>query len=256
MRRCLPYLVFITALPACHREEEPVDTTPPEDTAPEGPVYPTGDRILLYTGHGGATPSGSGGFGSFDDIDAHWKDLYGWNTDVRDSLGDDLSSYRLVGLMAPGLNGGGTFSVEEIDLLEHARRRGTRIAIFNEVDNCDTNVIGNLLENWGILPRFSGEGVDEFSMVAASFIGQEQMTEGVDEMRFSDPCFVEANGAPYVVSWEGNHIVAKDQPLGWGGEVVLIGDLEILDDTENYNLADNLVFDENLVKVEPGYQAR
>jgi hypothetical protein len=252
----LPWPLALAAFAiACHSKQDTVDTTPPEDTAPEGPVYPTGDRILLFTGHGGAVEGASSGFGAFADMDAHWKDKYGWNTDIRSTLDKDLSAYRMIGLVAPGLNGGSTFSVDEIDQFEHARRRGTRIVIFNEVENCDTNVIGNLLENWGIVPRFSGEGAAEFQMDAATFIAPDQMTEGVEGLRFSDPCYVADNGAPYIVHSEGNHIVVKDQPLGWGGEVVLIGDLEFMDDTGNYALADNQVFADRLVEVDPAYAA-
>ena len=38
-----------------------------------------------------------------------------------------------------------------------------------------------------------------------------------------------------------------------GGEVVLVGDIEFLDDTRNYELGDNQLFADRLVEVEPGY---
>lgn len=248
-----PFPLILTVFALACEQPEPIDTSPPEDTAPEGPVYPTGDRIMLYTGNGGLDGASSSGFGQYDDIDAHWKDKYGWNTDVRSSLGDDLSDYRMVGLMAPGIYGGSNFDVEQIDLLEGARRHGTRIVVFNEVTNCGANIIENLLDNWGIRPRFTGEGMDEFQMADANFIASDQMTEGVSELRFSDPCFINDNQAPYIAHHEGDHMVVKDLPLGWGGEVVLVGDLEFLDDTANYDLGDNLLFADRLVEVEPGY---
>ena len=246
-------LLILSSLALGCEQPEPIDTSPPEDTAPEGPVYPSGDRIMLYTGNGGLAGASSSGFGQYDDIDVHWKEKFGWNTDVRDSLGDDLGDYRMVGLMAPGIYDGSNFTIEQIDLLEAARRRGTRIVIFNEVGNCDANIIGNLLENWGIRPRFNGEGVKEYSMLDTDFIADDQMTAGVSELRFSDPCFIDDNQAPYIIHHEGNHMVVKDQPLGWGGEVVLIGDIEFLDDTANYGLGDNLLFADNLVTVDPDY---
>ncbi len=257
MKSTLPILnsaLLALGLAGCNgRPTDTVDTSPPEDTAPEGPVYPAGDRVLVYTGNGGVTGAGSSGFGSFEDIDAHWKDKYGWNTDVRESLGDDLSSYRLVVLAAPGIYGGSNFTQEQVDLLEGARRQGSRVVILNDVGNCDSNVIDNLLEAWGLRPRFTGVGVDEFTMLPATFIAADQMTEGVSELRFSDPCYVAANGAPYVVHHEGDYLVVKDQPLEWGGEVVLIGDLEFLDDTGNLELGDNKLFAERLAEVEPDY---
>jgi hypothetical protein len=249
-----PYALMILPLVALACEKpDPIDTSPPEDTAPEGPVYPTGDRILLYTGNGGLEGASSDGFGQYDDIDEHWKAKYGWNTDVRSTLDEDLSAYRMIGLMAPGIHGGSNFDLDQIDLLEGARRKGTRIVVFNEVTNCDTNIIANLLDNWGIRPRFTGEGADEFQMLDSDFIATDQMTDGVTGLRFSDPCFIADNGSPYLVHNQGDHIVVKDQPLGWGGEVVLIGDLEFLDDTGNYGLADNQLFADRLVEVEPGY---
>jgi hypothetical protein len=246
-----PFLPLVALVALACEKPEPVDTSPPEDTAPEGPVYPSGDRILLYTGNGGLDGAASSGFGQYDDIDAHWKEKYGWNTDVRSSLGDDLSEYRMIGLMAPGIYGGSNFDLDQIDLLEGARRKGTRVVIFNEVGNCDANIITNLLDNWGVRPRFSGEGADEFQMLDTDFIGTDQMTQGVSELRFSDPCYIDANEAPYVVHNQGDHIVVKDQPGGWGGEVVLIGDIELLDDTQNYELGDNLLFADRLVEVDP-----
>ncbi len=247
-----PLVMLLSVFAIACEKPEPVDTAPViEDTAPEGPVYPDGDRIMLYTGNGGLAGAGSSGLGQYDDIDAHWKEKYGWNTDVRSSLDSDLTQYRMIGLMAPGIYSGSNFTVEEIDLLEAARRKGTRIVIFNEVGNCGSNIIANLLDNWGVRPRFTGEGTDEYQMLDTDFIGTDQMTEGVSALRFSDPCFIAANDAPYVVHNEGNHIVVKDQPLGWGGEVVLIGDIEFLDDTGNYGLADNQVFADRLVEVDP-----
>jgi len=254
--KCAPTLLVLSLFAVGCEKPEPVDTSPPEDTAPEGPVYPTGDRIMLYTGNGGLEGAGSDGFGQYDDIDELWKDAYGWNTDVRSSLGDDLSDYRMIGIMAPGIYGGSNFDMEQIDLLESARRKGARIVIFNEVTNCDSNIISNLLDNWDIPPRFTGEGTDEFQMLDTDFIANDQMTEGVTGLRFSDPCFINDNGAPYLVHNEGNHIVVKYQPQGWGGEVVLIGDLEFMDDTGNYGLADNLLFAKRLAEVEPDYTAR
>lgn len=252
MRTLIPLVLLPILATACEKQE-PIDTSPPEDTAPEGPIYPTGERILLYTGNGGLAGAGSDGIGQYTDIDEHWKAKYGWNTDVRDSLDEDLSDYRMIGLMAPGIHGGSNFTQEEIDQLEAQRRKGTRIVIFNEVTNCDANIMGNLLENWGLQPRFTGEGADEFTMLDTSFIADDQITAGVGELRFSDPCYIEPNDAPYIVHHEGDHLVVKDQPLGWGGDVVVVGDLEFLDDTANYGLGDNLLFADRLVEVDPAY---
>ena len=90
-------------------------------------------------------------------------------------------------------------------------------------------------------------------MLDTSFIADDQLTDGVEELRFSDPCFIDNNDAPYIVHHEGDYMVVKDQPLGWGGEVVLVGDIEFLDDTRNYELGDNQLFADRLVEVEPGY---
>jgi len=246
-------LCGLLALAGCDGEQESVPfLVAPEDTAPQGPIYPSGDRILMYYGNGGANAASSG-WGSLVQIDEHWKEKYGWNTDWRDSLGDDLSAFRMIGFMAPGIHGGSDFTEDQIALLDGVRRAGTRLVVFNEVDNCDSRVIDSLLEGLGAAPRFTGEGTAEYQVVAPSYIGPDQITEGVSDLRLSDPCYIEPNGAPYIIHDEGNHILVKD-PHAFGGEVVLMGDFEFLDDSGNIKLSDNLVLADRLVEVEPGLE--
>lgn len=242
--------------PGCGKDEDVEDSSPvdtaPVDTAPPTPTWPTGDRILMYTGNGGVTGRDSG-WGQLDDIDAHWKEKYGWNTDVRDYFSDDLSVYRMIGFMAPGAWGDGeAFSEDVLASLRAAMEGGTRIVVLNDIDNCGGETINQLLEGLGVSMRFDGTGAQEFMVMEATYIGTSQMTDGITSLQFSDPCFVALNGAEYVVHAEGDPIVAWQRP-GNGGEVVAIGDFEFLDDSGPMEYAQNRDFADRLAEVEPGY---
>lgn len=225
-----------------------------DDTAPPAPRYPDGDRILLFHGHGGASGASSG-FGRVTSIDAHWKETYGWNTDWRTSLGDDLSAFRLVGFMAPGLEGGDPFTDEELALLRGALEAGTRLLVMNEVGSCGSPVIDALLEGLGVGLRFTGEGRSEYSVVTPDWVGGAQFTEGVNQLVFSDPCYVDAGaGGSPAVQVDGDLLVAWERP-GNGGDVVVVGDFEFLDDSGMLAQQENQRFADLLVEVEPGYGA-
>jgi len=229
-------------------QESDADVDADTDSGPEL-IYPEGDRILLYYGNGGLTEDAYG-TGGVDVIDKHWKDKYGWNTDWRDSLGDDLSAFRLIGFMAPGSQGGEPFDQGQLDLLKGAREAGTRLLVLNEVDNCGSEILNGLLEGLGAAPRFSGEGAQQYSVVDSSSVVEDQITAGVSALRLSDPCYVSTNGADSLVQAYDYDLVVRDLPSD-GGEVVLVGDVEFFDDSGGMEDADNLLFADRLVEIVP-----
>ncbi len=224
--------------------------TPREDSAPPQITYPRGDRILIYTGHGGQEGQDNG-WGEVNGIDEYWKELYGWNTDWRGYLEEDLSSYRLIGFMSPGSTGESPFSDDELGLLRGAMEDGTRMLIMTEVGFCATETVNQLLEGLEVDMRFGGEGAQEYQVVEATAIADHQLTVGVETLAMSDPCYVETNGSDAIISFESHVLLAVDRP-GTGGDVVAIGDFEFLDDSGSH-FGDYLALLERLVEVDPDF---
>jgi hypothetical protein len=214
-------------------------------------VYPSGDRILLYYGHGGDSGRSSG-LGKVEEIDTHWKETYGWNTDWRDNFDGDLSAFRLIGIMGAGLEQEVVFEAETIALLQEALDRGTRLLVMTETDNCAATTLNPLLEALGVPMRFTGDGEQIYKVILPEYIGTHQSTDGVRGLWLSDPCYVSANGAQNVIEHEGDVLMAADRP-GNGGDILVIGDYEFLDDSGNLEREDNTVFVDQLVEVDPDF---
>ena len=227
-------------------EFEPIDTG---DTNVEqsGPLYSDGDRVLLYYGHGGDSGR-SDGVGEVENIDAHWKETYGWNTDWRDTLEGDLTAFRMIGIMGAGYEEEVPFEPPTIALLEAALDRGTRLLVVSETDNCEATTINPLLEALGAPMRFNGDGEQIYKVVQPEYIATHQTTEGVESLWFSDPCYLDANEADNVVEHEQNVLVAAYRP-GNGGDIVVVGDYEFFDDSGNLEREDNKEFANRLVEL-------
>ena len=250
----LALLGLMTTAMSCGKHDEDTGPTVPLDTGPDEIVYPQGDRILVYKGHGGVTGKDSG-WGQIDDIDEHWKEKYGWNTDWRDTFGDDPTQYRLIVFMDPGAWGDASWTDDELDLLRGAMAQGTRMLVLTEQGDCNPSPVEELLEGLGAPMRFTGEGADEYSTREASYIATHQATEGVHDIYLSDPCFLDTNGSTYLmVDVDGNVLATVYRP-GMGGDVVAVGDFEFLDDDPAGNNNDYLEFADRLAEVIPGYTA-
>ncbi len=212
-------------------------------------VYPDGDRALIYTGHGGITPQ-STGKASFEDLDAAWEAL-GYNTHYREELPDDMTIYRVIALVAPGSTAAVPFTAEEVARLELARSQGSRIAVLGDLAMCGSADVAALLADLGVTGSFTGDGADTNQLIITGDIDDDaQPTAGVSSLFFRDPCHVDPGQGDRIVSDSlGNGLVTLELPAD-GGEVLLVGDLELLDDA-NLDEEDNAVFADNLVRVTP-----
>ncbi len=219
-------------------------------TTPET-VLPTGDRILLSYSHGGCPPYSSGR-AEFEGADKRWKAAFGWNTDHRDYLPDDLSDYRFIGFVAPGCASGKSFTDEEIAALAGALEIGTRVAIFADRDSCSSDPAAALLSGLGVSLGFTGDGADDNQLIdAADGNSQHQISAGLsDSVRFKEPCWVQSNKGEAVLADDDNLLIAAERP-GYGGEVVVVGDYQFMDDSGFLDSGANGELADNLVRVEP-----
>jgi hypothetical protein len=239
---------------------DPVDRIPdPEDsgdTAGDGddgppPVYPDGDRILLYYGHGGPSPDESG-LAQFDLVDHHWKDSFGWNSDYRSYLPDALDDYRAVFFIGPGSSAEVSFDPAELERLRAALAAGTRMIIVTDKEGCAAYAPNELLEGLGSSLRVNDEGLGDYQIAEIDQIAEHQATAGVEALRFRDPCGIDMGDARYLARYDDLIMVGIDRP-GSGGEVILVGDYEFMDDSGPREWADNGLFADRLVQIDPSY---
>lgn len=209
---------------------------------------PTGDRVLLYTGHGGIPPQGSGK-ASFLDLQARWE-AQGYSTHARDALPEDLGIYRLMVLVAPGAGAAIPFSDDEVARIEASRAQGNRVLILGDLAMCGSAEVDALLQALGTRLAFTGEGADSNRVVTGEVQVQVQVTAGVGSLELRDPCWVQSGtGVELVTEPDGQGLLVAELPAD-GGEVMVLGDLELLDDRALAE-ADNAVLADNLARVKP-----
>lgn len=218
-------------------------------------VYPDGRRILLYYGNGGINPEGSGK-ASFEAIDQVWKDTYGWNTDHRETWTEDLSDYRMVGLINPGAQDTVAFTDGEIATFVAALEAGTRIVVFGDRTGCGAAAVTDIVSALGGSMSFTGDSAAANSIVQTdSYNSGTQLGAGMsDTIRMKEPCYVNPTGGDTVLRDDDGNVLVASQQIGSGGDVVLVGDFQFMDDGSNYlDSGDTQVFANNLVVVDPDY---
>jgi hypothetical protein len=215
-------------------------------------VFPTEsmDRVLLYYGNGGYEPGSSKG--AFDDFDNLIKTNLGWNTDHRNELPADLTGYRMIGFIALGHDGGDNFTATEIAAIQAALAVGTRVAFFADRESCASTVMADAMTQLGVTMSFTGSAADANLRVDATDLSTYQVTDGLSRVIFKEPCWVNSSGGTRIVNHLENVVAAAQRPAT-GGDVLLIGDFQALDDSEYLTdeSADNATFAELLVKVDP-----
>jgi hypothetical protein len=231
----------------------------PDDTASSDSIrYPSGiqSSILLYTGHGGAVSADPTGRGGFNAISDHWNSI-GWNTEVSDTFPDtpSLDAYRMVGLMAPGFSDTMAFTELEVIKLKTLLHGGARVVVFAEEDTCDNPHLNTLLAELEVSIRFNGDGMGLNSIVYdADITPNQQLTDGVTTVRFTDPCYLDPNDGTVLASRrraDDNRVFMAVERPKQAGDVVVLGDLQVLDDSGALLLENNLFLAENLASVVP-----
>ena len=244
---------------ACSKNGDSVagDDTGPADDSGEDIVYPDGDRILTYYGNGGFTTD-IAGTGSFEEIADVWKTTYGWNTDAYDTWPENIESYRLIALIAPGWVSIVPFDDPSVALLQGALDRGTRIVVVVERQGCkrSAETVNPLLATLGVTWRMTGGSGDPFSIAETNAVATgHQMTQNVGDLRMIDPCWVDQGSATILAADRDNNLISVAERPANAGDVVFIGDITMMDDTVNaegdhgFQQADNRIFLDNMVRI-------
>ena len=231
------------------------DTTPATNDSGDvvvEPVYPTEsqDRVLLYYGSGGFEPDFTKG--SFEDFDTHIYDTFGWNTDHREQWTEDLSAYRMVGLVALGHTGDTFLDATQLDGLRSALENGTRVVFFGDRESCGSAVMADALAQLGSTMSFLGDAADQNMRIDATDLGSHQLTSGLSTVIFKEPCWIDPGSGTRIVAHAGNILLASERPAT-GGDIIVSGDFQMIDNSGYLDepSADNAAFAERLVTVDP-----
>ncbi len=216
-------------------------------TEPE-PIYPNGDRILVYTGHDGEDGKNSGA-GAVDDASEWIKATYGWNVSPRTDLAEP-TQYRVMFLMDSGVKGESVYGTSSVDLIKEALAAGVRVVSMVSPDNCEAATLNQLFEDVGIASRYNGGKANTAMVSITPPFRAHQLTAEVTEARFLEACFVDPNGSTVVFADEGDAIVTAEQ-VGDGGDFVVMGSYSWLDDRGYLEQSDNQVLLGNMVEVDP-----
>ena len=217
------------------------------DTDTVEPVAPSGDRALLYYGHGGVPPDATSK-ALFDLVDARWKDQFGWNTDHREAWSSDLESFRLIGII------GSTdpFDATQIADLRAASARGTRIVYFADRSSCGDPDITQLISDLGGSMSLTGDSADQNQILQTNaYSTAHPITAALTQtLRFKEPCFVDSSGGSAIIRDDNTGVLMGVQRLDTGGDLVVVGDFQFMDDGGYLDHEDNALLADGLVLVE------
>lgn len=216
-----------------------------------GPVvYPEGDRVLLYYGHGGNPGSGTGK-AQWEEIEARWRSQ-GYSVDHRDYLPENVEEYRLVVMIAPGFKGDQAFSVEDTAWFEGALAMGVRVFIGADLETCALPGVNGLLAELGTTLSLTGDGTDANRLIETDAVNSNhQVMEGVRQLRFKEPCYVGTGAEGQVLAESDRNPLAAAQRVGNGGDVLVFGDHQFFDDSGELEVLDNQRLADNLVQITP-----
>jgi len=239
----------------------------------------TGDdftpHVLIYYGNGGADPGSQGsGLADFNQLKAHY-DAAGYSTDYTDVFPADLSPYKLIILVAPGIdldNGTHYFTAAQVSAFQSfmlSPLKGRLVVMGDHSGIFGINTVNNLLGALGVGITQNADAVtsDGDSCPYITDITADQITTGVSGLDLSATSSLNLTGTAKSLvrlqsGWTcgsgtgGETVIAVDQIAGApsrpGSDVVVIGDTQGIDDyalsdPQGDGIADNLVFADNLV---------
>lgn len=228
------------------------------------PLGPGSDKVLLYYGNGGIAPPQPDGRGTFYDLKDYY-DSMGFPTTYTATWPSNLNEYQLILMIAPGNandNGLYYFTSTRVDQLKDFMINGGRLVVQGEHSGMfGIDTVNKLLNDLGVGIQQRADNRLFYIEPAADDITSDYLTEGVDQLDMDgagvSSLIVTGSAVSLVRDRTGYDLVAVDQiagaPTRPGGEVVVYGDTQTLDDYQLANLDgdgifDNYLFANNLVR--------
>ena len=129
---------------------------------------------------------------------------------------------------------------------------GMRLVVLTENGACGETALNTLFEQLGFSIRVLNEGEQENRVLDVIRFGTEsQVTEGLTEITMQDPCYVDSGQGVRLMADDDGHTLGAAERVGIGGDLVVIGDIRILDDGGYLDEKDNGALADNLVLIEP-----
>ena len=180
--------------------------------------------------------------------DARWKEQFGWNTDHRDTWSADLEAFRLIGIVAST----DAFDATQVADLRAALDRGTRVVYFADRNSCGDPDITQLLADLGADITLTGDSADQNQIIQTSnYAPSHPITAPLtDSLRFKEPCFVNPTGGNGIVRDDNGNILMAVQRPRTGGDIVVVGDFQFMDNGGYLVYGDNGLLSDGLVLVE------
>lgn len=218
---------------------------------------PLGAKALIYYGNNGLPPQGAGVSGNYDDLKQIWEQQ-GHTVDYTDQWPADLSDHTTIVLVAPGIFGEVSFdSTQKAQLNTFLADGGRLVVVGDNSTVLGAATIQDLLTDLDIEIVKNNDDINAF--VTTDWIQNDFLTVGVNQVfmaRMSTLGFQDGLNNDYpvkgLVIYQGDPIISvqrhRDSDGRPGGEVVVIGDVQILDDrsisttdSDNDKLAANLL---------------
>lgn len=207
--------------------------------------------VLIFYGNGGPSIGQYGDAAVYNQLKSYY-DSQGFPATYTDQWPAELSQYRLMIIVAPGLNGDGGqnyFSDSQVSSISSLVQKGGRVVVLGDWGgHFGVRTLNNLLERLGIGIRQNANIVTPDGDIIPPFTGfiEDPITEGVGSLDLSAASDLSLSGTAkaLLLTPEGNPFVtpnrvvmAVDQPLGAfprgiysGHDVVVISDTQGLDD--------------------------
>jgi hypothetical protein len=216
--------------------------------------------VLIYYGNGGPPPGAYTdypGVATYTRLVAHYEGA-GLQTDYTDQWPSSLDGYCLIILPCPGIRGEGGenfYTSSQVTALRLFLERGGRLVVLGDHSGkFGVNTVNDLLEKLGVGIRQNSDAfLDEYDSPPTTDISSHYLMKGVSSFQFAASSSLTLSGTAQSLVREpgGATLIAVDRiagaPGGQGGEVVVSGDLDIIDDAWfDDGDGDNLKFFDNL----------
>jgi hypothetical protein len=233
-----------------HTEGPTSETDEPDTDEPPS----NRDQVWLYTGHGGTDSADPNGRGGLAGITSHWTSE-GFSTSVLSTLPeiDLMATPRLLVFAGPGSQSSGSFGPLDVRKIETLLESEARIAFF--VESCNNPHLNTVLSQLGVGIQVSDmDGPHNETILDASLHESHALTADINTLHLTDPCRLEVSTATILAHRENEAtqelFMAAEHP-SMGGEVIVVGDLQLIDDFGMLNQADNRSFASALADHDP-----
>jgi hypothetical protein len=214
---------------------------------------PLGRRVLIYYGNGGAFPGiEEGGARTYQRLKSHYES-YDLPTTYTDEWPETLTEFCLIILPTPGTtedDGSNFYTSSQVDALGAFLRTGGRLLVLGDHSGVfGINTVNDLLAKLGVgISQNADVFLSGLDSAPTTNITPDPLTDGVTSLQFAASSSLNMSGTAKSLAREpgGATLIAVDR--GAGGEVVVSGDSNFIDDAWfSDGDGDNLRFIDNLV---------